>query len=161
MRVPHTLPTPVISSNTGNHNSRFFLLTLLSPSEYENTEPAPRVDQTAILVNGSIIGGLQSPPSAWTPAIVQGAQYLAALKSKNESLAFQQLAVSHAAHNTLAWIFHGTRNYAATDKALKSVLPLIGLDPSTWEVSQVERFQISKIGYQLLLPTLSAQFPDK
>lgn len=92
-----------------------------------------RVDQTAILVNGSIIGGLQSPPSAWTPAIVQGAQYLAALKSRNHSLSFQQLAVSHAAHNTLSWIFHGTRNYASTDKSLKSILGSIGLDPASDE----------------------------
>ncbi|KAE9989125.1 hypothetical protein EG328_000056 [Venturia inaequalis] len=89
------------------------------------------VDQTAILVNGTIIGGLQSPPSAWVPAIVQGAQYLAATNSQKQSLAFQQLAVSVAAHNSLAWAFHGTRNYAATDAALKAVLGSIGLDPAT------------------------------
>ncbi|TID16480.1 acid phosphatase/Vanadium-dependent haloperoxidase [Venturia nashicola] len=89
------------------------------------------VDRTAILVNGTIIGGLQSPPSAWVPAIVQGAQYLAATKSQTQSLAFQQLAVSVAAHNSLIWAFHGTRNYAATDAALKAVLGPIGLDPAT------------------------------
>jgi hypothetical protein len=84
----------------------------------------------AIIVDNSIIGGLQFPPSAWTPAIVQGAQCFAALKSNHEALAFQQLAVSHAAHNTLAWVFHGTRNYAFTDKSFKSILSSMGLDPT-------------------------------
>ena len=39
--------------------------------------------------------------------------------------------MSHAAHNTLTWIFHGTRNYASTDKSLKDILSLIGLDPTS------------------------------
>ncbi len=46
------------------------------------------VDQSAILVNGTVIGGLQSPPSGWFEAIVQAAVYSAALKSKRESLEF-------------------------------------------------------------------------
>lgn len=31
----------------------------------------------------------------------------------------------------MQWAFHGTRNYAATDAALKAVLAAIGLDPAT------------------------------
>jgi hypothetical protein len=85
------------------------------------------VDQSAILVNGTVIGGLQSPPSGWFEAIVQGAVYLAATKSKNESLAFQQLAVSFAAHDTLLWTFHGTRNYAPVDASFRRVLEPIGI----------------------------------
>jgi len=78
-----------------------------------------------------VIGGIQSPPSAWYAAIVQGSIYLAAVKSAGESLAFQQLAVSHAAHNSLAWVFHGTRNYGAVDAALRAVLKPIGLDSTS------------------------------
>ncbi|KAK3694473.1 phosphatidic acid phosphatase type 2/haloperoxidase [Podospora appendiculata] len=89
------------------------------------------VDQSGILVNGTIIGGLQSPPSAWYAAIVQGAVYKAAYTSRHESLASQQLAVSHAAHNAITWVFHGTRNYGAVDAALRAVIPAIGLDPSS------------------------------
>lgn len=58
---------------------------------------------------------------------MQGAIYEAAVKSKSESLEFQQLAVSHAAHNIIVWAFHGTRNYNAVNAALRSVLPQIGL----------------------------------
>ncbi|KAK4127025.1 acid phosphatase/Vanadium-dependent haloperoxidase, partial [Parathielavia appendiculata] len=89
------------------------------------------VDQSATFVNGTIIGGLQSPPSAWAQAIVQAAIYQAAVKSKHESLEFQQLAVSHAAHNAALWIFHGTRLYNAVDAALRAVIPAIGLDPAS------------------------------
>ncbi len=39
--------------------------------------------------------------------------------------------MSHAAHNSLQWGFHGTRNYASTDKALKNILSSIGLDPTS------------------------------
>lgn len=90
-----------------------------------------RVDQTAVLVNGSIIGGLQSPPLGWCGAIVQGAVYIAAINSQNESLAFQQLAASHAAHDTLISIFHGTRLYATVDSKLKAILGPIGIDQSS------------------------------
>ncbi|KAK3362457.1 phosphatidic acid phosphatase type 2/haloperoxidase [Lasiosphaeria hispida] len=89
------------------------------------------VEQSSILVNGSVIGGLQSPPSAWYTAIVQASVYEAALSSKRETLEFQQLAVSHAAHNAIVYVFHGTRNYGATDAALRSVVPAIGLDPNS------------------------------
>jgi hypothetical protein len=85
------------------------------------------VDQSAILVNGTVINGLQSPPSGWFEAIVQGSVYLAALKSKNESLAFQQLAVSFAAHDSLLWTFHGTRNYAPVDASFRGVIEPIGI----------------------------------
>lgn len=89
------------------------------------------VDQSAAFVNGTIIGGLQSPPSAWYQAVVQGAVYKAAVDSKSESLDFQQLAISHAAHNAILWVFHGTRLYNQVDAALRAVIPLIGLDPNS------------------------------
>jgi hypothetical protein len=89
------------------------------------------VDQTSIFVNGTIIGGLQSPPSAWVAAVVHGAIYSAAVESSQESLDFQQLAVSHAAHNGLAWIFHGTRLYSSIGAALKAVIAPIGINPKS------------------------------
>jgi hypothetical protein len=98
------------------------------------------VDQSATFVNGTIIGGLQSPPSAWAQAIVQGAVYQAAVKSKHESLEFQQLAVSHAAHNALLWVFHGSRLYNPIDAALRAVIPLIGLDPNSAKGKEAARF---------------------
>jgi hypothetical protein len=91
------------------------------------------VDQSAILVNGTVIGGLPSPPSGWFNAIVQGAVYHAAIKSTNETLAFQQLAVSHAAHDTLLWTFHGTRLYATIDVAFSTVAGPIGINASSPE----------------------------
>lgn len=78
-----------------------------------------------------MINGLQSPPSGWFEAIVQGAVYLAATDAENETLAFQQLAVSHAAHDSLVWTFHGTRLYATINSKLKAVLAAIGLDPKS------------------------------
>jgi len=90
-----------------------------------------RVDQSAILVNGTVIGGLQSPPSGWYEAIIQGAIYLAAVKTDRESLAVQQLAVSHAAHDALLWIFHGTRLYATVNAKLRAILPEIGVDATS------------------------------
>lgn len=62
---------------------------------------------------------------------MQGAVYLAATKSEGQSLAFQQLAVSHAAHDTLLWTFHGTRLYATVNSKLKAVLEPIGLGADT------------------------------
>jgi hypothetical protein len=47
--------------------------------------------------------------------------YNAAVESHNKSLDFQQIAVSHAAHNALTWIFHGTRLYPYIDQALKTI----------------------------------------
>ncbi|KAK3989980.1 phosphatidic acid phosphatase type 2/haloperoxidase [Cladorrhinum sp. PSN332] len=90
-----------------------------------------RVDQSAAFVNGSVIGGLQSPPSGWYQAIVQAAVYKAAVDSKGESLEFQQLAISHAAHNAILWVFHGTRLYNPVNAALRAVIPRIGLDPNS------------------------------
>ncbi|EAQ93054.1 predicted protein [Chaetomium globosum CBS 148.51] len=89
------------------------------------------VDQSATFVNGTVIGGLQSPPSAWYQAIVQAAIYQAAVKSKHESLEFQQLAVSHAAHNSALWVFHGSRLYGTVDASLRAIIPAIGLDPNS------------------------------
>lgn len=89
------------------------------------------VDQSAILVNGTVIGGLPSPPSGWFNAIVQGAVYDAAINSANGTLAFQQLAVSHAAHDSLLWTFHGTRLYATIDAAFSAVATPIGINASS------------------------------
>ncbi|GAB1310624.1 Acid phosphatase/Vanadium-dependent haloperoxidase [Madurella fahalii] len=86
------------------------------------------VDQSASFINGTIIGGLPSPPSAWYQAIVQAAVYQAAVNSRGESLEFQQLAISHAAHNSILWVFHGTRLYNPVNAALRAVIPRIGLD---------------------------------
>jgi hypothetical protein len=94
-------------------------------------KPWKRVDQSAILVNGTIIGGLQSPPSGWFEASVQGAVYLAATKAQKGSLEYQQLAVSHAAHDTLIWIFHGTRLYATVNSKLTAIQLAIGLNHNT------------------------------
>lgn len=114
-----------------------------------------RVDQSAILVNGTVIGGLQSPPSGWFEAIVQGAVYLAADQASHETLAFQQLAVSHAAHDTLLWVFHGTRLYATVDSKLKAVLPSIGLDSTS-----ATALQAVKIGRQAARRAIAARADD-
>ena len=47
--------------------------------------------------------------------------YNAAMKSQNQSLDFQQIAVSYAAHNALIWIFHGSRLYPYIDQAYKTI----------------------------------------
>ncbi|KAK3393276.1 phosphatidic acid phosphatase type 2/haloperoxidase [Podospora didyma] len=114
------------------------------------------VEQSALLVNGTIIGGLQSPPSAWYQAVVQGAVYKAAVKSKRESLAFQQLAVSHAAHNAILWVFHGTRNYNAVNAALRAVIPQIGLDPKSSDGKEAV-----KIGQEAAGKVAQARADDK
>jgi hypothetical protein len=101
------LDFPVITSALANKNIRF--------------------DQTANLVNGTIIGSLQSPPSGWIQAIVTGSIYLAVVNSISNPHEFQQLTVSYAAHNSLTWVFHGTRNFAATDAAFKAILTPIGI----------------------------------
>jgi hypothetical protein len=53
---------------------------------------------------------------------------VAAVHTANESLAFQQLAVSHAAHDSLTWTFHGTRNFGNIFKAAQDVLSQIGIN---------------------------------
>lgn len=64
---------------------------------------------------------------------MQGSVYLAATNAANKSLAFQQLAVSHAAHDSLLWTFHGTRLYATVNSKLKAILGPIGLNASSPE----------------------------
>lgn len=91
------------------------------------------MDQSSALTNNSLIGGLQSPPSGWLNAIVQGAVYVAALESQSEDLAFQQLAVSHAAHNSLNWIFHGTRNFANVYDSMAFIVSRIGINDTCEE----------------------------
>ncbi|KAK4462958.1 phosphatidic acid phosphatase type 2/haloperoxidase [Cladorrhinum samala] len=108
------------------------------------------VDQSAAFVNGTVIGGLQSPPSAWYQAVVQAAVYKAAVDSRSESLEFQQLAISHAAHNAILWVFHGTRLYNQVDAALRAVIPLIGLDPKSAkgkEAARVGQKAASSVAY--------------
>jgi hypothetical protein len=112
-------------------------------------------DQTAFLVNNTIIGGLQSPPSAWGPAIVHGAILLAAQNSKSKPLDFQQLAVSHAAHNSLIWVFHGTRNYAPTSAALKSIISKIGISANSTDGAAA-----TKIGREAARTALVARSDD-
>ncbi|CAI6336703.1 unnamed protein product [Periconia digitata] len=113
------------------------------------------VDQSAILVNGTVIGGLPSPPSGWFEAIVQGAVYLAATNSADKSLAFQQLAVSHAAHDSLLWTFHGTRLYATVNSKLKAVLGPIGLNASSPEATAA-----TEIGRDAARTVLTARADD-
>lgn len=115
-----------------------------------------RVDQSLILTNGSVVGGLPSPASAWFPAIVQGAVYSAALDSKDKSRAFQQLAISHAAHDALAWTFHGVRLSAAIDAALKRLLPDIGISPSSKDYNKA-----AKVGQNAAVKVTRARAGDK
>ena len=70
---------------------------------------------------------------------MQAAVYHAAVKSKHETLEFQQLAISHAAHNAILWVFQGTRGYGAVDAALRAVIPQIGLDPNSKEGKEAAR----------------------
>jgi len=79
------------------------------------------MDQSSLFINGTIIGGLQTPPTAWTFAVTSASIYNAAVKSQSESLDYQQIAVSYAAHNALTWIFHGSRLYPYIDHALKTI----------------------------------------
>lgn len=106
-------------------------------------------------MNGTVINGLQSPPSGWFEAIVQGAVYLAATKSKRESLEFQQLAVSHAAHDTLLWTFHGTRLYATINQKIRDIIPRIGLDPNS-----SDGIQATKIGRAAAVVVTKARADD-
>lgn len=101
-----------------------------------------RVDQSALLSNNTLIGGLQSPPSGWFEAVVQASIYVAAIEAKNESLAFQQLAVSHAAHDSLTWTFHGTRNFGNIFKSTQDILVKINIsesDDGYWRAAAIGR----------------------
>ncbi|GIZ47767.1 hypothetical protein CKM354_001085000 [Cercospora kikuchii] len=108
------------------------LLTVLSAAfgqaQYDGDVVAYWVDQSSALANNSLIGGLQSPPSGWFTAIVHASVYVAALQSRDEELAFQQLAVSHAAHNALTWTFHGTRNFANIYDKMSNITARIGIN---------------------------------
>ncbi|KAI8935835.1 hypothetical protein NX059_007352 [Plenodomus lindquistii] len=100
------------------------------------------VDQSALLTNNTLIGGLQSPPSGWFEAIVQASIYVTALQTKNESLAFQQLAVSHAAHDSLTWTYHGSRNFGNIFKATQDILVKINIsesDDQYWRAAAIGR----------------------
>jgi hypothetical protein len=98
-----------------------------------------RVDQSAILVNSTVVGGLTSPPSARFPAIVHASIYRAALQTSSQSHASQQLAVSHAAHDALAWTFQGVRLNNQVDAALRNVLPAIGISQSSNDYRRLAR----------------------
>lgn len=50
--------------------------------------------------------------------------------------------MSHAAHNSLAWAFHGTHNLAATDASLKAILAPIGISENS--TTYTEAHQIGK-----------------
>lgn len=115
-----------------------------------------RVDQSLILTNGSVVRGLPSPPSAWFPAIVQGAIYSAALESKGKSRAFQQLAVSHAAHDALSWTFHGVTLGGTIDAALRRLLPDIGIDKTSRDYDKAV-----KIGQKSAVKVTRARAGDK
>lgn len=47
--------------------------------------------------------------------------YNAAEQTEHQTFEYQQVAVSHAAHNSLGWIFHGYRLSPYIDQALKTV----------------------------------------
>ncbi|KAK4647860.1 uncharacterized protein QC761_105120 [Podospora bellae-mahoneyi] len=111
------------------------------------------VDQSAVVVNAT--GGLSSPPSGWYTAVVQGAVYEAAVNSKRESLEFQQLAISHAAHDAILWVYHGSRQYAPVDAALRAVIPIIGLDPNSSKGKQA-----AKIGQAAAAKVAKARADD-
>ncbi|KAH8726227.1 phosphatidic acid phosphatase type 2/haloperoxidase [Phaeosphaeriaceae sp. PMI808] len=114
------------------------------------------VDQSALLANNSLIGGLQSPPSGWFEAIVQASVYVAALESKNESLAFQQLAVSHSAHDSLTYTFHGTRNFGNLFKAAQDILIKINISESD------DRYwRATTIGRKATIRVINARLDDK
>nr|OQO20366.1 hypothetical protein B0A51_12543 [Rachicladosporium sp. CCFEE 5018] len=91
------------------------------------------VDQASLFANGTVVNGLASPPSGWFNAVVQGTVYKAALDSSHGSLAFQQLAVSYAAHDSLVWTFHGTRLYPTIDAAFAAVFTPIGIPANSSE----------------------------
>ncbi|KAF2854733.1 acid phosphatase/Vanadium-dependent haloperoxidase [Plenodomus tracheiphilus IPT5] len=100
------------------------------------------VDQSALLTNNTLIGGLQSPPSGWFEAIVQASIFVTALQTKNESLAFQQLAVSHAAHDSLTWTYHGSRNFGNIFKVTQDILLKINIsetDDQYWRAAAIGR----------------------
>jgi hypothetical protein len=82
------------------------------------------IDQTSIFLNETLgiqQRGLQTPATCWNFAIVSATMYNAAVKTEDESLSYQQVAVSYAAHNALTWLFHGARWSPYVDNALKMI----------------------------------------
>lgn len=135
------------SCNIGKSSFRNAILVINFPG---------RVDQSGLLSNNSLIGGLQSPPSGWFEAAVQAAIYVAALEAKNESLTFQQLAVSHAAHDSLTWTFHGTRNFGNIFKSAQDILVKINISESD------ERYwRAASIGRKAAIRVTNARQDDK
>jgi hypothetical protein len=47
--------------------------------------------------------------------------YNAVVKTKDESLSYQQVVVSYTAHNALTWLFHGARWSPYVDNVLKAI----------------------------------------
>jgi len=77
-----------------------------------------------MFINGTIgplVGGLQTPSTCWVLAVTSASMYNAAVKSENENVYYQQIAVSHAAHGALTWIFQGARLSPYIDDALKNI----------------------------------------
>lgn len=135
------LYTPEISSSTGEfrYSNRRCV---------DRINCVPRVDQSALLTNNTIVGGLQSPPSGWFEAIVQASIYVTALETKNESLAFQQLAVSHAAHDSLTWVYHGSRNFGNIFKSAQDIIVKINIsetDNHYWRAAAIGRKAVIKV----------------
>ncbi|KAF1845998.1 acid phosphatase/Vanadium-dependent haloperoxidase [Cucurbitaria berberidis CBS 394.84] len=126
----------------------FALSAGIANAEYSGDIVQYWVDQSGLLSNNSLIGGLQSPPSGWFEAVVQAAIYVTAVQTKNESLAFQQLAVSHAAHDSLTWTFHGTRNYGNIFKSAQDILVKINISESDdryWRAAAIGRKAAIKV----------------
>ncbi|KAI5365316.1 Putative phosphatidic acid phosphatase type 2/haloperoxidase [Septoria linicola] len=136
------------------------LLTLLTAAtaqaQYSGDIVAYWIDRSSALTNNSLIGGLQSPPSGWTGAIIAGSIYTAALETCDDELAFQQLAVSHAAHNSLTWIFHGTRNFANIYDNMANITAQIGIDHTSDDY-----WRAAEIGRDAALRVTSARQGDK
>ncbi|KAI9763961.1 MAG: hypothetical protein M1840_008995 [Geoglossum simile] len=101
------------------------------------------IDHTSQFINGTIIGGLQTPQTAWTLAITSVSMYNAAVGSQDESLDFQQIAVSHAAHNALS-----SMNMFATGKPAMTYLapPPPSINSESYEsfLTQVKAIDVQK-----------------
>ena len=80
---------------------------------------------------GTLNTGLQTPTVCWALAVTSASMYNAAANNQYESLDFQQLAVSHAAHDTLTWIFQGARLSPYIDQALQTIQIQISLTNSS------------------------------
>jgi hypothetical protein len=61
---------------------------------------------------------------------------VAAINTRNGSLAFEQLAISHAAYDSLTCTFHGTRNFGKIFKAAQDILEKIGISEEEEEYAR-------------------------